>query len=59
VVKVTAVAFTFISITMKKIYCTPEVKPLKVALERGFAMSVEGGVDTPSFENVDVSNNWK
>lgn len=52
-------AFTFIYITMKKIYCTPEVKPLKVALERGFAMSVEGGVDTPSFENVDVSNNWK
>lgn len=52
-------AFTFIYTTMKKIYYTPEVKPLKVALERGFSMSVEGGVDTPSFENVDVSNNWK
>ena len=49
----------FINTAMKKIYYTPEVKRLKVALERGFAMSVEGGVDTPSFENVDVSNNWK
>lgn len=30
-----------------------------VALERGFAVSVEAGFEAPTFNNEDVSNNWK
>ena len=30
-----------------------------VALERGFAASVEAGFGLPDYENEDVSNNWK
>ena len=43
----------------KKKYLMPNVKPLAVVLERGFAASVETGVEAPSFENEDVSNNWQ
>jgi len=40
-------------------YTKPEVRPLIVALERGFAASVEAGLGLPSYDNEDVSNNWK
>lgn len=43
----------------RKTYNTPELRPLAVVLERGFAASVETGVEAPSFENEDVSNNWQ
>ena len=43
----------------RKIYNTPELRPLTVVLERGFAASVETGVEAPSFDNEDVSNNWQ
>lgn len=43
----------------RKNYTKPEVKPLTVALERGFAASVEAGLGLPSYDNEDVSNNWK
>jgi hypothetical protein len=43
----------------RMIYTKPEVRPLTVALERGFAASVETGFEMPSYNNEDVSNNWK
>lgn len=46
---------------MKRVmnYTKPEVRPLVVALERGFAVSAEAGFGLPSYDNEDVSNNWK
>ena len=43
----------------KKIYNTPDIRPLAVMLERGFAVSAEAGFGLPSYDNEDVSNNWK
>lgn len=43
----------------RKNYTKPEVKPLTVAHERGFAASVETGLELPSYDSEDVSNNWK
>ena len=42
-----------------KMYNTQELRPLAVVLERGFAASVGVGVEAPSFDNEDVSNNWQ
>ena len=46
---------------MKRVmnYTKPEVRSLVVALERGFAVSAEAGFGLPSYDNEDVSNNWK
>ena len=43
----------------RMIYTKPEVRPLTGALERGFAASGETGFEMPSYNNEDVSNNWK
>jgi|GEM_PF-6568635 len=41
-------------------YTEPMVRPLDVALERGFAASMaDGTVTLPEFGNNDVSDQWK